>query len=81
MKKGEESIEKFRGLFRRVLLFSGLEPSHAEALSGRFLSVYQGSVLLGRISGSASYLTEAKNTMIEMYREYCGFHKIGKELL
>ncbi len=70
MKKGEESIEKFRGLFRRVLLFSGLEPSHAEALSGRFLSIYQGFVLLGRISGSASYLTEAKNTMIEMYREY-----------
>lgn len=80
-KNYREEIEKFRELFCRVLLFSGLEPSHAEALSGRFLSVYQGAILLGRISGSASYLTEAKNTMIEMYREYCGFHKLGKELL
>lgn len=80
-KKYGEFIEKFRDLFRRVLLLSGLEPSHAEALSGRFLSVYQGAILLGRISGSASYLTEAKNTMIEMYREYCAFHKIGKEYL
>ena len=80
-KKYGEGIEKFRDLFCRVLLFSGLEPSHAETLSSRFLSLYQGAILLGRISGNTSYLTEAKKTMIEIYREYCVFQKIGKECL
>ena len=71
-----EALKQFEKLFYKVLIRSGLPRDHAEILSQRFLAVYQGEILLGRISGNVSYLESARANLIEMYKEYCAFHKI-----
>ena len=71
-----EGLEKLNTIFYTVLLQSGLSKNHAEVLSERLLSVYQGELLLGRISGNISYLENSRKNMIEMYREYRTFYKI-----
>lgn len=71
-----EGLKKLQTLFYDVLLFSGVPQNHALILSERFLSVYQGELLLGRISGEASYLAHARNNMMDMYREYRTCHGI-----
>lgn len=65
-----DGLKKLANLFCDVLLYSGLTQNHAEVLSERMLSVYQGELLLGRISGDISYLENARENMIEIYREY-----------
>ena len=69
-------LKKMEHLFYQVLLYSGLPQDHAEILAERMLSLYQGELLLGRISNDTSYLGEAKTNMIEMYREYRTYHGI-----
>ena len=71
-----DSLEEFEKIFCNVLLYSGMPQDHARILSRRLLSVYQGELLLGRISGDSSYLENARTNMIEMYREYRSFHGI-----
>ena len=71
-----EGLKKLGSLFCDVLLYSGVPQNHAEILSRRMLSVYQGELLLGRISGDISYMENARKNMIEMYREYRVFHGI-----
>ena len=71
-----DALKQFEKLFYRVLIQSGLPCDHAEILSQRFLAVYQGEILLGRISNDISYLESARINLIEMYKEYCAFHKI-----
>lgn len=71
-----DALKQFEKLFYQVLLQSGLSCDHAKILSQRFLAVYQGELLLGRISGDVSYLESARINLIEIYREYCAFHKI-----
>ena len=71
-----KSYPKFENLFCNVLIYSGVPQNHAEILSKRLLSVYQGELLLGRISGDISYLENARKNMIEMYREYRTFRGI-----
>ena len=71
-----EGLKKFENLFCNVLIYSGVPQNHAEILSKRLLSVYQGELLLGRISGDISYLENARKNMIEMYREYRTFRGI-----
>lgn len=71
-----DALKQFEHLFYRVLIQSGLSRDHAEVLSQRFLAVYQGEILLGRISGDISYLETARINLLEMYKEYCAFHKI-----
>ena len=71
-----DGLKKFENLFCNVLIYSGVPWDHAEMLSRRLLSVYQGELLLGRISGNISYLENARKDMIEMYREYRSFHGI-----
>ncbi len=71
-----DGLEKFEQIFQKVLLYSGLPQDHAALLSRRMLSIYQGYLLLGRISGDISYLKNARKNMIEMYREYRAFHGI-----
>ena len=53
-----------------------MSQNHAEILSKRMLSVYQGELLFGRISGDIFYLENARKNMIEMYREDRTFHGI-----
>ena len=69
-------LDEFEGIFCSVLLYSGMPQDHASMLARRMLSVYQGELLLGRISGDISYLENARKNMIEMYREYRTFHEI-----
>ena len=71
-----EGLIKFEQIFLNVLLYSGLSQDHAKILSRRMLSIYQGELLLGRISGDTSYLKNARKNMIETYREYRAFHGI-----
>ena len=71
-----EGLKKLNTIFYTVLLQSGFSKTHAKILSERLLSVYQGELLLGRISGDISYLKNTRKNMIEMYREYRTFHKI-----
>jgi len=71
-----DGLEKFEQIFQKVLLYSGLPQDHAAILSRRMLSIYQGYLLLGRISGDISYLKNARKNMIETYREYRAFHGI-----
>ena len=71
-----EALKQFEKLFYKVLIQSGLPHNHAKILSQRFLAVYQGEILLGRISGNVSFLESARVNLIEMYKEYCAFHKI-----
>ena len=71
-----EGLKKLNTIFYTVLLQSGFSKNHAEILSQRLLSVYQGELLLGRISGDISYLKNARKNMIEMYSEYRTFYKI-----
>lgn len=71
-----EGLKKLNTIFYTVLLQSGFPKTHAQILSERLLSVYQGELLLGRISGDISYLENARKNLIEMYREYRTFHKI-----
>ena len=71
-----DGLKKLETLFYDVLVHSGLPQNHATLLSERFLSVYQGELLLGRMSGDISYLEHAKKNMIEMYRDYRTFHGI-----
>lgn len=76
-----EGIKQFQALFCRVLLQSGLPQPHADVLSERMIAVYQGNLLLGRISQNRVYLDTAKESMIQMYKEYSAFCGIapGKE--
>ena len=69
-----EDLKKIEQIFQEVLLYSGLPQDHAGILSQRMISVYQGELLLGRVSGNLSYLKNAKKNMIEMYREYRSYH-------
>ena len=71
-----ERLKKFEQIFQKVLLYSGLPQDHAAILSRRMLSIYQGYLLLGRISGDISYLKNARKDMMETYREYRAFHGI-----
>lgn len=71
-----DELQKIEHIFYKVLLNSGLSDEHAEYLSERFLSVYQGELLLGRISKDSSHLWKAKKHMLEIYREYRLFHNI-----
>ena len=71
-----EELKKIEQIFQEVLLYSGLPQNHAVILSQRMLSVYQGELLLGRVSGNLSYLKNTKKNMIEMYREYRSYHGI-----
>jgi hypothetical protein len=71
-----EGLKNFEQIFQKVLLYSGLSQDHAAILSRRMLSIYQGYLLLGRISSDNSYLKNARKNMIETYREYRAFHGI-----
>ena len=71
-----DGLKNFEQIFQEVLLYSGLPQDHAELLSRRMLSIYQGELLLGRISGDISYLKKARKNMIETYREYRSYHGI-----
>ena len=71
-----EGLKKFEHIFQEVLLYSGLSPDHAKILSQRMLSIYQGYLLLGRISNNTSFLKNARKNMLEMYREYRSYHEI-----
>lgn len=72
-----EGLKHFQALFCRVLLQSGIPQPHAEALSERMIAVYQGNLLLGRISQDHIYLDIAKESMIHMYQEYRAFYAIA----
>ena len=63
-----EGLKKFEQIFQEVLLYSGLSPDHAKILSQRMLSIYQGYLLLGRISNNTFFLKNARKNMLEMYR-------------
>ena len=71
-----EGLNKFEQIFQEVLLYSGLSPDHAKILSQRMLSIYQGYLLLGRISNNTSFLKNERKNMLEMYREYRSYHEI-----
>jgi len=71
-----EGLNKFEQIFQEVLLYSGLSPDHAKILSQRMLSIYQGYLLLGRISNNTSFLKNTRKNMLEMYREYRSYHEI-----
>ena len=71
-----DALKEFQKLFYDVLLQSGLPGNHAEILSQRFLAMYQGEILLGRISSDISYLETARKNLVEMYVEYRAFYKI-----
>lgn len=71
-----EGLKNFEQIFLEVLLHSGLSQDHAKILSQRMLSIYQGYLLLGRISDDTSYLKNARKNMLETYREYRSFHGI-----
>ena len=71
-----EGLKKFEQIFQEVLLYSGLPPEHAKILSQRMLSIYQGYLLIGRISDNTSCLKNARKNMIEMYLEYRSYHGI-----
>ena len=71
-----EGLKKFEQIFQEVLLYSGLSPDHAKILSQRMLSIYQGYLLLGRISNNTFFLKNARKNMLEMYREYRSYHEI-----
>ncbi len=71
-----DAIKKFGVLFRRVLLQSGLPENHAEILSERLLAIYQGNLLLGRISQEGTFLEHTERDMIQMCKEYRMFYGI-----
>ena len=71
-----EGLKKFEQIFQEVLLYSGLPPEHAKILSQRMLSIYQGYLLIGRISDNTSCLKNARKNMIEVYWEYRSYHGI-----
>ena len=71
-----EGLKKFEQIFQKVLLYSGLPQDHAAILSRRMLSIYQGYLLLGRISNNTFFLKNARKNMLEMYREYRSYHEI-----
>ena len=71
-----EGLKKIEQIFQEVLLYSGLPPEHAKILSQRMLSIYQGCLLIGRISDNTSCLKNARKNMLEMYREYRSYHEI-----
>ena len=71
-----EGLNKFEQIFQEVLLYSGLSPDHAKILSQRMLSIYQGYLLLGRISNNTFFLKNARKNMLEMYREHRSYHEI-----
>ena len=71
-----DGIKKIEQIFQDVLLYSGLPPEHAKILSQRMLSIYQGCLLIGRISDNTSCLKNARKNMIEMYWEYRSYHGI-----
>ena len=74
-----EGLKKFEQIFQEVLLYSGLSPDHAKILSQRMLSIYQGYLLLERISNNTFFLKNARKNMLEMYREYRSYHEIWRE--
>lgn len=71
-----DSLKQFQTLFCRVLMQSGLPQPCADVLSGRMIAVYQGNLLLGRISQDHVYLDAAKESMLQMYKEYSAFYGI-----
>lgn len=72
-----DSLKQFQALFCRVLMQSGLPQPCADVLSGRMIAVYQGNLLLGRISQDHVYLDAAKESMLQVYKEYSAFYGIA----
>lgn len=71
-----DMLKQFQTLFCDVLLQSGLPQPHAELLAERLFAIYQGNLLLGRISNDSAYLERAKRSMIETYQEYRAYHAV-----
>ena len=71
-----DTLKQFQTLFRDVLLRSGLPQPHAALLSERLFAIYQGNLLLGRISNDRAYLERAKHSMLETYKEYRACHTV-----
>ncbi len=71
-----DTLKQFQTLFFDVLLQSGLPQPHAELLAERLFDLYQGNLLLGRISNDSTYLERAKRSMIETYKEYRAYHTV-----
>ena len=69
-----DGIKQLQALFHRMLLQSGLSQPHADVLSERLVAVYQGSLILGRIGQDRARLKYAKESMIQIYKEYRAFH-------
>ena len=69
-----DGIKQLQALFHRMLLQSGLSQPHADVLSERLVAVYQGSLILGRLGQDRARLKYAKESMIQIYKEYRAFH-------
>lgn len=75
-----DGIKQLQALFCRVLLQSGFPPIQADTLSERMLAVFQGSLLLVRISQDYTYLVRAKENMVQICKEYRAFYDVPASL-
>ena len=65
-----EAMEEMQGLFGQVLMSSGLPSDQADSLAGRLFAIYEGNLLLYRMSTDASYIEKLKEQLLATYREY-----------
>lgn len=64
------ALEGVEDLFQRVLEYSGIPKSHAPVLANRLFSIYEGELLLYRISKDIAYLKKMQFNLIHTYQEY-----------
>ena len=61
-------------LFRRILERSGIPQSHSAALANRLFAIYEGELMLYRVSKDAFYIKQLESHLLGTYEEYRKVH-------
>ena len=64
------AMEELQRLFQQVLLQSGLTQEQAGPLAARLFALYEGELLLFRLSRDPERLVEMEQQLLAVYREY-----------
>ena len=68
------ALDEARQIMAEALERSGLDHEDAEALSSTELAIFEGKLLLFRISGDAAHLEAMEREMIQVYERWRASH-------
>lgn len=65
-----ESMEKLKNIFESVFLFSGISKEQVANLANQAFAIYEGDLLMFRISNNIEKLNQMQNNLIGLYRDF-----------